>query len=339
MTKLLITGGAGFVGARLARTLLARGMLAGRRVERIVIADQFAPPPDLAADPRVESRVGALLAQCSAFGDEPFDGVFHLASAVSGECEADFELGLRSNLDSTRALLDALRAGSERGAPVPRLVFSSSVAVFGPDPALPMPDVVADDTLPTPQTSYGTHKLVCEYLVADYTRKGYIDGRAARLMTVTVRPGRPNAAASSFFSGIIREPLAGIEAVCPVSPDVSHPLSSPARTVEGLIAVYEASREAFGGRTALNLPALNVRVGEMLDALEAVAGRKVRDRVRFERDERIAGIVAGWARGASAHRAARLKLQPEARFEHIIEQYIADCEAAGYAGALVGLKA
>src|SRR5262249_4753221 len=145
----------------------------------------------------------------------------------------------------------------EAGRAATRLVFSSSVAVFGPDPAVPMPEIVADDTLPTPQTSYGTQKLICEQLIADYTRKGFIDGRAARLMTVTVRPGRPNAAASSFFSGIIREPLAGVEAVCPVSPDVSHPVSSPAGTVQGLIAVYEASREAFGGRTALNLPALN----------------------------------------------------------------------------------
>ena len=160
--------------------------------------------------------------------------------------------------------------------------------------------VVADDTLPAPQTSYGTQKLICEHLVADYTRKGYIDGRSARLMTVTVRPGRPNGAASSFFSGIIREPLAGVESVCPVSPEVSHPVSSPARTVEGLIAVFEASREQIVGRSALNLPALNVRVSEMLDALEQVAGKAVRERVRFERDERIAGIVANWPTGASA---------------------------------------
>ena len=149
---------------------------------------------------------------------ETFDGLFHLASAVSGECEADFELGLRSNLDSTRALLDALRARAGAGGKLTRLVFSSSVAVFGPDPAVPLPKLVADDTLPAPQTSYGTQKLICEHLVADYTRKGFIDGRAARLMTVTVRPGRPNGAASSFFSGIIREPLAGVESVCPVSP-------------------------------------------------------------------------------------------------------------------------
>jgi nucleoside-diphosphate-sugar epimerase len=325
--KLMITGGGGFLGARLARTLLARGQLAGRRIEQMVLTDIAPPPADLAAEARVQARTGPLLSQVGALRDEHFDGVFHLASAVSGECEADFQLGLSSNLDSTRALLDALRANVETGAAPTRLVFSSSIAVFGPDPAVPFPSVVADDTLPTPQTSYGTQKLVCEHLIADYTRKGYIDGRAARLMTVTVRPGRPNGAASSFFSGIIREPLAGVEAICPVSADVSHPMSSPTRTVEGLIAVYEASREAFVGRTALNLPALNVRVSDMLDALEEVAGPAVRARVRFERDERIAGIVANWPSGASAARAARLGLAPHENFADIIRQYIDDCRA------------
>jgi D-erythronate 2-dehydrogenase len=326
--KLLITGGAGFVGARLARTLLGRGQLAGQPITTLVIADQAEAPADLLADARVQGRVGKLLAHVQALREEAFDGVFHLASAVSGECEADFELGLHSNLDSTRALLDALRHRVEQGATPTRLVFSSSVAVFGPDPAIPFAGIVADDTLPTPQTSYGTHKLICEHLVADYTRKGYIDGRAARLMTVTVRPGRPNGAASSFFSGIIREPLAGELAVCPVSPDVSHPVTSVQRTVDGLIAVYEASREAFCGRTALNLPALNITVQQMLDALEAVAGPAVRARVRFERDERIAGIVANWPRGATAARAQRLGLLPEPDFESIIRQYIDDCRAS-----------
>lgn len=322
--KLLITGGAGFVGARLARTLLARGTLGGQAITRLVLADQAAAPADLLADARVEARTGPLLAHCEALRHEAVDGVFHLASAVSGECEADFQLGLRSNLDSTRALLDALRSRVEGGAAPTRLVFSSSVAVYGPDPAVPLPEVVSDTTLPAPQTSYGTHKLICEHLVADYTRKGYIDGRAARLMTVTVRPGRPNGAASSFFSGIIREPLAGEPAILPVSLDVAHPVSSPQRTVEGLIAVYEASREAFVGRTALNLPALNVTVRQMLDALEAVAGPRVRALVQPQHDARIAGIVANWPRGASAARAAGLGLLPEARFEDIIRQYIAD---------------
>ncbi|MGY4830071.1 D-erythronate dehydrogenase [Sphaerotilaceae bacterium SBD11-9] len=328
--KVLVTGGSGFLGARLARTLLSRGHLDGQAITRLVLADQVAAPADLAqhlGPVRVEVQVGSLLSPCALWAGERFDVVFHLASAVSGECEADFELGLRSNLDSTRALLDVLRAQVNAGAAPTRLVFSSSVAVFGPDPAVPLPAVVADDTLPAPQTSYGTHKLVCEHLLADYTRKGYVDGRAARLMTVTVRPGRPNGAASSFFSGIIREPLAGLEAICPVSAEVSHPLSSPSHTVDGLIAVCEASREAFVGRTALNLPALNVRVGDMLQALADVAGPAVRARVRFERDERIAGIVANWPAGASAARASRLGLKAPASFAEIIRQYIADCRA------------
>jgi nucleoside-diphosphate-sugar epimerase len=319
--QLLITGGAGFIGARLARTLLDRGTLGGRALRRIVLADRIPPPADLVADARVETRTGALLEHASALGAEGFDGVFHLASAVSAECESDFDLGLRSNLDSTRALLDGFR----RAGNAPRLVFSSSIAVYGPDPAVPLPAVVTDTTLPLPQTSYGTHKLVCEHLIADYTRKRYVDGRAARLMTVTVRPGTPNGAASSFFSGIIREPLAGKEAICPVSPSVSHPVASPARTVEGLIAVYEASRDAFGGRSALNLPGLNVTVEEMLTALEVVAGKAARARVRFQRDERIASIVAQWPAAASAPRAAALGLKPDASFADIVHQYIAEC--------------
>jgi nucleoside-diphosphate-sugar epimerase len=325
--KVLITGGAGFVGDRLARTLLARGTLCGQPIQQLLLTDQYAPRADLLADPRVKASTGPLLAQCQALRGQGIGGVFHLASAVSGECELDFDLGLRSNLDSTRALLDALRADVDAGAAPARLVFSSSVAVFGPDAAVPMPPIVTDTTLQTPQTSYGIHKLICEHLVADYTRKGYLDGRSARLMTVTVRPGKPNGAASSFFSGIIREPLAGVEALCPVAPTVAHPVSSPQRTVEGLIAVFEASREAYGGRTALNLPALNVTVQQMLDALEAVAGPAVRARVRFERDERIAGIVANWPTGARADRAAALGLQPEREFADIIRQYIADCAA------------
>ena len=326
--KVLITGGGGFLGDRLARALLARGTLAGEQITKLVLSDIASPRSDLLADARVEGRTGALLTQTDALRDEPFDGVFHLASAVSGECEADFDLGLRSNLDSTRALLDAIRFNVNAGSKAPRLVFSSSVAVFGPDPAVPLPKVVTDTTLPAPQTSYGTHKLICEHLVADYTRKGYIDGRSARLMTVTVRPGKPNGAASSFFSGIIREPLAGVESVCPGDTSVSHPVSSPTRTVEGLIAVFEASREAFNGRTALNLPALNVRVADMLDALAEVAGPAARERVRFVRDERIAGIVANWPGGASAARAGRLGLQPHTNFAEIIRQYIHDCSRA-----------
>lgn len=322
--RLLITGGAGFVGARLAQALLARDRIGGARLDELVLADIAPPRAELLADPRVKARTGALLELAASLRDEDFDGVFHLASAVSGECEADFDLGMRSNLDSTRALLEALRVRQQKTGRATKLVFSSSIAVFGPDASVPLPAVVGDATLPAPQTSYGTQKLVCEHLVADFTRKGFVDGRSARLMTVTVRPGRPNGAASSFFSGIIREPLAGEEAVCPVGEDTAHPVASPARTVEGLIAVYEVSRAALGGRLALNLAGLNVTVREMLAALEQVAGPAVRARVRFERDERIAGIVANWPKAASFERAKALGLKPDASFADIIRQYIAD---------------
>ncbi len=322
--KVLITGGAGFLGARLARTLLARNTLAGQSITTLVLADLVAPPADLAADPRVQARTGALLEQAEALGKEGFDGVFHLASAVSAECETDFDLGLRSNLDTTRALLDALRAHTTAGGKPARLVFASSVAVFGSDAALPLPEVVRDNTLPTPQSSYGIHKFICEQLVADYTRKGFIDGRTARLMTVSVRPGRPNGAASSFLSGIIREPLAGVESVCPVSADTRVALSSPASTIEGLIAVFEASREDFGGRTAMNLPAITVSVQEMLDALAAEGGADALARVRFEANPAIAAIVGAWPAQIEAGRSLTLGLKADTDFRSIVRQYIAD---------------
>jgi nucleoside-diphosphate-sugar epimerase len=325
MKKILITGGAGFVGSRLAMRLLAEGELYGQKIDKLVISDQFDPPTSLSSNPKVECRTSPLLSQCEVLHEDRFDGVFHLASAVSGECEDDFDLGLRSNLDTTRALLDALR----RAGNSPRLVFSSSVAVYGPDPAHPMPDTVSDQTLPMPQTSYGTQKLMCEHLIADYTRKGFIDGRSARLMTVTVRPGKPNGAASSFFSGIIREPLNAEVAICPVKDNVAHPVSSPSLTVQGLKTVYEASREDFLGRSAINLPALNVTVKQMLDALENVAGKSVRELVKFEFNERIAAIVSNWPKGASAQRAARLGLHSPKNFESIIEEFIADQKGVG----------
>lgn len=323
--KVMITGGAGFLGSLLARELLARGTLRGERIDSLLLADLVETrDPQLRADPRVRSQAGDLLAQLPALMEAPVDGVFHLASAVSAECETDFELGLRSNLDATRALLDACRVQAQRSGLAPLFFFSSSVAVYGSDPALPLPAVVDDRTLPTPQSSYGIHKFVCEQLVSDYTRKGYIDGRCARLMTVSVRPGRPNGAASSFLSGIVREPLAGLEAVCPVRPDTAVALASPANTVAGILTVAEAPREDFGGRTALNLPALTVTVGEMLAALQEVGGTAATQRVRFQRDPAIERIVGGWPARFQSDRAERLGLSADLDFRGVIAQYVRD---------------
>jgi len=323
--NILITGGAGFIGTLLARTLLAQGQLGGEPIQRLTLADRAEAPPDLLADARVRAAVGPLLTQADDIARARHDAVFHLASAVSAECEADFELGMRSNLDSTRTLLEALRAAGNQ----PRLVFASSAAVFGGDPPfLPVPPLVEDHTLATPQTSYGTQKLMLEQLIGDYTRKGFLDGRAVRLLTVSVRPGRPNGAASGFLSGIVREPLAGIESVCPVPLDTEVAIASPARTIAALLRVYEASRDELGGRSALNLPALSVRVGDMLNALEAVAGAAVRARVRFEPDPRVERIVSTWPARFRSLRAEKLGLSPDPSFASVIEQYIADHPAA-----------
>ena len=316
--KILITGGAGFLGSLLARTLFRREQLMGQTPTEIVLADLARPAPDLSGNARVRPMVGRLIEQCPALASEKFDVVFHLAAAVSAECEADFDLGLRSNLDSTRGLLEALRTSGNR----PRLVFASSAAVFGSDPGLPMPPVIHDDTLPTPQTSYGIQKFICEQLVADYTRKGFLDGRSARLMTVTVRPGQPNGAASGFLSTIIREPLHRRPAVCPVPPETAVALASPHSTIDGLIALAEA--ETPGGRIAVNLPALTIRVSEMLDALEAVGGKAARDRVRFEPDPAIARIVEGWPSAFASTRASRLGLKPDPDMISIIRRFVND---------------
>jgi nucleoside-diphosphate-sugar epimerase len=323
--KILITGGAGFLGTLLARTLLKRGTLCSRPIELLTIADLFpASHSELINEARVSSNAGDLLEQLDGLMATDYDAVFHLASAVSGECEADFELGLRSNLEATRRLLEAVRMQQARTGKAPLFFFSSSVAVYGADAALPLPPVVRDDTLPTPQSSYGIQKFICEQLVADYTRKGFIDGRAARLMTVSVRPGKPNGAASGFLSGIVREPLAGLDAVCPVDPATSVALASPATTISGILAVVESSREEFGGRTALNLPALTVTVGEMLQALTEAAGVGVAARVKMRPDASVARIVGSWPSRFESARAAALGLHADTSFAAVIAQYRRD---------------
>lgn len=323
--KVLITGGAGFLGTRLAHTLLQAGTLRGQAITQLMLADLVAPRDTaLLADARVRHHAGDLLANIPTLMAERWDAVFHLASAVSAECETDFDLGLHANLDTTRHLLDACRAQTLAGHPPPLFFFSSSVAVFGSDAAVRLPAVVRDDTLPTPQSSYGIHKFVCEQLVADYTRKGFIDGRAARLMTVSVRPGRPNGAASGFLSGLFREPLAGLPSVCPVDMDTRVALSSPANTVAGIVAVAEASRESFGGRTAINLPALTVSVREMLSAFETLAGPEVMRLVTHVPDAAIAGIVSAWPARFESARAPRLGLLADASFTNVLQQYVQD---------------
>ena len=317
--KILVTGAGGFLGGVLARRLLGELELAGQQITRLVLTDQVPiRVADQNAGARVEAWEAPLLDYCDEIARSRFDGVFHLASAVSAECEADFELGMRSNLESTRALLLALRAAGN----VPRVVFASSAAVFGADPPLlPVPSPVHDHTLPTPQTSYGTQKLMLEQLIADMTRKGFLDGRAVRLLTVSVRPGRPNGAASGFLSGIIREPLAGIPTLCPVPLETRVALASPNATISALLRAYAATREELGGRTALNLPALSVSVGEMLDQLAAVAPA-ARALVRVEPDPRIENIVASWPSEFRAERARRLGLSADPSFGHIIAAYM-----------------
>ncbi len=323
---IVITGGAGFLGARLARTLLAQGTLAldgaaAQPIERITLVDRVAAPADLAADARVRSAAGDLNTQLAdpqaGFWAEA-DAVFHLAAAVSGECEADFDLGMRSNFAATHGLLEKLRAVGTQ----PVLVFASSLAVFGSTPEQPLPPMIRDDTLPTPQTSYGIQKFIGEQLVADYTRKGFVRGRSVRLMTVSVRPGQPNGAASGFFSGMIREPLAGLRAPCPVPDDTPVALSSPARTIEGLIRALEASDADWGPRTAMNLPALSTTPREMAAALARVAGAEVAARIDWTPDEAITRIVASWPAGMNARRAARLGLVADASYDAIIRDHL-----------------
>ncbi len=329
--NIVITGGAGFLGVRLARELLQHKTLSlagspAQAINRITLVDRAAPPADLLADSRVQAMEGDLNAllepdnTAAPVVTEETSLIFHLAAAVSGECEADFDLGMRSNLDATRALLQACRALKSR----PTLVFASSLAVFGNSPEQPLPEVITDTTLPTPQNSYGIQKFIGEQLVADYARKGFVRGRNVRLMTVSVRPGKPNGAASSFLSGMIREPLAGVRAVCPVAPETPVALSSPGHTIDGLIRAAEASDADWGARTAINLPALKTTAGEMAAALARVAGEDVAALIDWQPDPVIANIVTSWPAHIDAARAASLGLLPEQSFDDIIRAYVSE---------------
>lgn len=319
--KVLITGGAGFLGQRLARQLLARGRLtdsAGREhtIDTLVLAD-MARAPDF-GDARVRAEVGDIGdgAFLRRIVDAETASVFHLAAVVSGQAEADFDLGMRVNLDGSRHLLEACRQLGH----VPKVIFTSSVAVYGGV----LPEMVRDSTALNPQSSYGMQKAVGELLLGDYSRRGFIDGRALRLPTISIRPGKPNKAASSFASGILREPLNGEAAVCPVSADLRLWLSSPRKAVASLVAGHELPAAGLGMARSVNLPGLSVTVGEMLSALARVAGPEVAARVRYQPDPVIERIVASWPGAWDDSRARSLGLSGDEDFDAVIRAYIED---------------
>ncbi|MDH4571271.1 D-erythronate dehydrogenase [Salinicola acroporae] len=312
----IVTGGAGFLGARLIRQLLSGEVsIAGQAITRVTSID-LAPCP--VADDRVESLTGdiadpALIER--ALGDDS-GAVCHLAAVVSSQAEADFELGMRVNLDATRALLEACRAHPKRL----RFLFASSLAVFGPGLAQPVAEAIG----PQPRSSYGAQKAMGELLVNDYSRRGFVDGRVCRLPTIVVRPGKPNRAASSFASAIIREPLSGLEAICPVDAGLAMWLSSPRAVVANLAHALSIEGEALGDWRTLNLPGITVTVTAMLDALERVAGPATRQWVRFEPDAAIDAIVASWPGGLDTERPLRLGFRADSDFEAIIHAYRED---------------
>ncbi len=315
--KILITGGGGFIGGRLAKALLARGELGGTRISRITLLDG-AFPVRIADDARLQVVTGDIsdpqvVGRVVASDTE---AVFHLAAVVSGAAEADFDLGMRVNLEGTRLLLERLR----QCARPPRLVFASSVAAFGGA----LPPVLDDATVPAPQTSYGTQKVIGEYLVSDYSRKGFVDGRSLRLPTIVVRAGKPNAAASSFASGIIREPLNGVASECPVGPDTGVWLLSPRRVVEAFIHALELPGSVWGAQRVVNLPGITAAVSEMVETLKRVAGAKTAARVLWKPDARIQAIVRTWPVRFSTPRALEMGFRADPDVESIIRDYVAD---------------
>lgn len=319
MRKIVITGGGGFLGQRLARELLRpdrAGLAAGKECDQQIVLVDVAHPQTGIADSRVRWAIGDAADRQfirETLGDDT-DGIFHLAAVVSGAAEADFDLGMRVNLDGTRTLLESCR---QLPRP-PRIVFTSSLAVFGP----PLPEVVTDTTTPIPRSSYGTQKLICEFLVADFTRKGFVDGRVVRLPTVSIRPGKPNAAASSFASSILREPLNGQETVCPVEPDTALWLISPGLAVDCLIYAFELPRQKLGTR-AINLPGITVTVREMVAALEQAAGTDAVKRIRWEPDARVRAIVETWPARFNTARANLLGFPRHKKsFAGIIADYL-----------------
>lgn len=320
--NVLITGGGGFLGSRLARRLLERGTLAdaqGRqqKISKIVLFDTAFPAQD-AGDARIERVAGDLSDRQTVerVVTPDVQSVFHLAAVVSGGAEADFDLGMRVNLDGTRWLFERLRACQ---AP-PRLVFTSSVAAFGG----PLPEVLDDGTIAAPSTSYGTQKVIGEYLIADFSRKGFLDGRALRLPTVVVRPGKPNAAASSFASSIIREPLNGVDTACPVSADTGVWLLSPRRVIDAFVHAHDLPESAWQVSRTVNLPGITASVREMVDAMGRIAGTERMKHVLWQPDPRIEAIVSTWPGRFQTPRALEMGFQADPDVDTVIRQYIED---------------
>jgi nucleoside-diphosphate-sugar epimerase len=318
---ILITGAAGMIGRKLTERLVRDGALHGRAIDRFSLHDVVPfPREQLKADSgsQLDILVGDLAAPGEAetlVAGRP-DVVFHLAGVVSAEAELDFEKGYRVNLDGTRALLEAIRRAGHR----PKVVFASSIAVYG----APFPPAIPDDFHLTPLTSYGTQKAMGELLLADYNRRGFLDGVGIRLPTICVRPGKPNKAASGFFSGIIREPLAGLEAVLPVADTVRHTHASPRAAVGFLIHAAGLTRAQLGPRINLAMPGVCCTVAEQIEALARVAGATVAARIRREPDELIMRIVAGWSERVEARRARALGFKAEETFDEIIRIHIED---------------
>ncbi|MGE0284903.1 MAG: D-erythronate dehydrogenase [Bradyrhizobium sp.] len=317
----LILGAAGMVGRKLTERLLRDGRLGNREISGLTLQDVVAPEKPAKAPMPVKTVASDFADAGAAVGllaDRP-EVIFHLAAIVSGEAEAEFDKGYRINLDGTRYLLEAIRHTG--GGYKPRLVFTSSIAVFG----APFPEKIGDEFFHTPLTSYGTQKLICELLINDYTRKGMLEGISIRLPTICVRPGKPNKAASGFFSNIIREPLAGQEAVLPVSEEVRHWHATPKSAVGFLVHAATMDLGTVGARRNLSMPGLSVTVGEQIAALERVAGKNVVARIKRVPDPAIISIVDGWPRNFSTERALKLGFTTaEKTFDDIIRIHIED---------------
>ncbi len=318
--KILVIGAGGMVGVKLINRLCADGALGQSPISSIIRQDVVLAPPPPASTFTVETLIGdlSLPGEAEKLVAARPDVIFHLAAIVSGEAEANFEKGYQINLDGTRYLFEAIRKLG--GGYQPKVIFTSSIAVFG----APFPEAIPDDYFTTPLTSYGTQKAICELLLADYSRRGFFDGVGLRFPTVCVRPGKPNLAASGFFSNIIREPLAGVEAVLPVGEDVRHWHVSPRSAIGFLIHGATMDTAVLGARRNITLPGVSCTVGEQIEALRKVAGDKVVARIRREPNETIMKIVAGWPRNFVAQRGRELGFKAESSFEEIIRVHIAD---------------